>query len=591
LNAYAIGILISILVYLIVGSYAGRKVKHVDDFFVAGRSAPTLLIVGTLVASFLSTNAFLGETGFAYQGYGPQLLILTSVNGMGYVLGALFFGRFLRRSEALTVAEYFGRRFESQGDRVQIAAGLTIIIGLSAYLLAVTQGASLIVSEVTEIPYAASLFVVWAGYTSFTLYSGSRGVIITDTIMFLLFTVVAFVALYFIIDHAGGWFVAIESLATFEPKPGLIAWHGYTGPGAQWKTPIEGLTWAVLMGLSWGLVVAVSPWQSSRYLMAKDEHTVIRSACVAIAAVLILYIALIFGSAAINLINTEIEPPERVMIWAALNLMPTLPAVLLMTGIMAAALSSASTFLSLVSFSASHDIFPHHTQDDRRHLRISRYTVLVVGVAILGLAFFQPPAILWITYFAGTLFASSWGPLALFSVWSDRITAAGAFWGIVTGFLGNAIAKMLVTFEIVDLPVFLDPFVIGISASVATILVVSKMGRVTDGERSYRAMIHQVPSGELDERKLHQTLRFPKILMVTGVLTIVVMVVFYARPYAAGRDASAPESTTLETGVIDMSGELLLAIAYGAAMILAGAIAYRIVKRDYALKSRRDEDP
>jgi hypothetical protein len=37
-----------------------------------------------------------------------------------------------------------------------------------------------------------------------------------------------------------------------------------------------------------------------------------------------------------------------------------------------------------------------------------------------------------------------------------------------------------------------------------------------------------------------------------------------------------------------MSGELLLAIAYGAGMILTGAIAYRIVKKDYAVKSRRD---
>ncbi len=152
MNAYAIGMLISILIYLAVGSYAGRKVKHLDDYFVAGRSAPTLLIVGTLVASFLSTNAFLGETGFSYQGHGPLLLIMTSVNGMGYVFGALFFGRFLRRSEALTVAEYFGRRFESQGDRVQMAAGLTVIVGLSVYLLAVTQGASLIVSQVTDIP-------------------------------------------------------------------------------------------------------------------------------------------------------------------------------------------------------------------------------------------------------------------------------------------------------------------------------------------------------------------------------------------------------------------------------------------------------
>jgi len=38
-----------------------------------------------------------------------------------------------------------------------------------------------------------------------------------------------------------------------------------------------------------------------------------------------------------------------------------------------------------------------------------------------------------------------------------------------------------------------------------------------------------------------------------------------------------------------MSGELLLAIAYGASMILTGAIAYRIVKRDYDRKARRDD--
>jgi len=41
---------------------------------------------------------------------------------------------------------------------------------------------------------------------------------------------------------------------------------------------------------------------------------------------------------------------------------------------------------------------------------------------------------------------------------------------------------------------------------------------------------------------------------------------------------------------MNMSGELLLAVAYGAAMILAGAIAYRVVKKDYAPKSRRDEE-
>jgi sodium/pantothenate symporter len=183
--------------------------------------------------------------------------------------------------------------------------------------------------------------------------------------------------------------------------------------------------------------------------------------------------------------------------------------------------------------------------------------MLVVGVVILGLAFFLPPAILQTTYFAATLFASSWGPLAFFSVWSDRITAAGAFWGIVAGFLGNAIPKLLSVFEIVALPVFLDPFVIGLSLSIATILLVSKMSRPTQGERVYRAMIHRVPSGEIDERKLSQTLRLSRWLMVAGVLTIAVMIVFYVLPYAEGRDASAleagrgasaPGSAALKTG-------------------------------------------
>jgi hypothetical protein len=61
-------------------------------------------------------------------------------------------------------------------------------------------------------------------------------------------------------------------------------------------------------------------------------------------------------------------------------------------------------------------------------------------------------------------------------------------------------------------------------------------------------MIHRVPSGEIDERKLSQTLRLTKWLMATGVLVIAVMVVFYARPYAASRAASAPEPAALETG-------------------------------------------
>ncbi len=42
MNGYALGILISLLLYIVIGNWAGRKVKDVDDFLVAGRQAPTL---------------------------------------------------------------------------------------------------------------------------------------------------------------------------------------------------------------------------------------------------------------------------------------------------------------------------------------------------------------------------------------------------------------------------------------------------------------------------------------------------------------------------------------------------------------------
>ena len=80
MNIYLIGVLVSLVVYIVVGNYVGRKVKTLDDYYVMGRNAPTVLIVGTLIASFLSTNAFMGDTGYCYVGYAIPMVILIFVN-------------------------------------------------------------------------------------------------------------------------------------------------------------------------------------------------------------------------------------------------------------------------------------------------------------------------------------------------------------------------------------------------------------------------------------------------------------------------------------------------------------------------------
>ena len=530
MNTFLFGMIVSIIVYLAIGWHAGSKVRSLEDYYVAGRNAPTFLIVGTMVASFLSTNAFIGEVGMSYSGHAPLIIIMTAINCTGYIFGALFFGRFIRRSRAITLPEFFGKRFTSH--RMQALAGLTVVVGLTCYLLAVTWGVSLIINQVTGVSYPIAICITWLGYTIFTIYSGSRGVILTDTLMFTLFVSVGVIALYFIVDAGGGWFASVKQLAVFEDKPGIISWHGVIGGDSNWQTPQDAIIWALILGVAWGVVVAVSPWQTSRYLMARDEHVVIRSACGSAIAMFFLYLVTSFGAAAINLSNPAIEPAENAMIWAAMNLMPTAAGALLVAGIFAAGLSSASTFLSLAGFSAANDIVGQFTDQDRQ-LLISRLTIVGIGLVVLGLAQILPPNVFWITYFAGPIFASSWGVVAFMSIWSKQITEAAAFWGMVAGFLGNIVTNLIVLVADVTLPVYLDPILVGSVISLMTVLGVMRFGLVTEAQRNYREQLLITPPEELRPSEVAITLRWPAIMMLIGIMMTFAISHFYSRPYQA----------------------------------------------------------
>lgn len=534
MSIYIIGVFATLLLYLIVGNYAGTKVKNLDDYYVSGRSAPTLLILGTLVASYLSTNTMLGETGFSYDGYPALLMWNIAINAIGYVLGAYFFGRYIRRSQALTVPEYFRHRFNSR--KVQMAAGITVVVGITAYLLAVTQGATLLMSELLGVSEGWAMLIVWAVYTSFTFYGGSRGVIITDTIMFFIFMIVLFVATPFVVNLGGGWAEVLTRLANFEGvKAGIASWHSAVGPGRTWATPGAGITWAIIIGTAWMGVVMVSPWQTSRYLMAKNEHVVLRSAFLAGVSILLLYIPIAIIGSATNLINPGIENGEKVFLWLAFNKFPAWLGILVLAGILAAALSSASTFLSLVGFSVTRDIIGERaTKDEKIMLRFSRIVMLCCGLVTLVICYFQPPALFWLTYFAGTVFAASWGPTCLLSIYSKRITAEGAFWGIIVGFVANSATKFGSVFLGWSLPVWADPFVIGLVCGLLAILIASSLTKVTEEEKAYREkLFKEIPLEEYqDQKEVKRTMLFPKITIGVSLAVILLLVFAYALPYA-----------------------------------------------------------
>lgn len=534
---FAIGVLGSFLVYIVVGVLVGRRVRDDTDYYVAGRRAPVLLITGSLVASYLSTVFFLGELGFAYSGYPLVLLTLNCIQVTGYVLGAMFFGRYIRRSQSLTVPEFFGKRFNSRA--MQVVAGGTVVLGLGAYLLAVTQGVGIVLSNLIGVDLWIALLVTWIGYAAFTFFAGSPGVLMTDTIMLFVLGLAAVVGMSYLVTEAGGPSAVLSGLSTVEGKQEIIFWQGPTGPDADFGTPAGAIFWGILFGVVWAVVAATSPWQTSRYLMARTEHTLIRASLLAMGAVLIIYVFAALGGAAINVFNPDISPNEAAFIWTTQNVFPSWLGVLAITGIVAGGLSSASTFLSLIGFSAARDVWTVLFRGNRDQqspqgtaLRFSRTVMLAVSLVVLVVAYIAPPAVFEIGYFAATLFAASWGPLAFLSVYSRRITTRGAITGICTGFITVFVLQALVTFGGLELPVYLHPMILGTAASLLSIFA-ANVGREPNTEGlEFRQSLFSVPSEERQPSRLKGTLRYTYLTVAVSASVIVFLLFVYVLPYA-----------------------------------------------------------
>lgn len=528
MNVYLIGVIVAIVAFIAIGMFAGKKVKNTDDYYVAGRRAPTILIVGSLIASFLSTGAFMGDTGEVYGGFFMGIVIVGIFQASGYVYGAGLFGKYIRRCAVNTVPEYFNKRFAS--NRLRKLAAITLTVAVAAYLLSAIQGVATLMTAITELDYQICVLIAWVSFAAFTIYSGSMGVLITDTIMFLVFLVAALIGIPYIIGEAGGWSSTIQSLAQSTTRPGIIAWTNNLD--YLYPTGGQNLIWAVTYGIVWAMVVMVSPWQTSRYLMAKNEHTVMRSSVFASMGVVTVTTALYFSAAFVYHINPNLADNSTSLIWAAMNCMPTIIGVVMITGILSAGISSASTFLSLIGSSLTNDIITKYQKEDsKKQLMVSRIGMAIVSLIVLVIAYFNPPQIFWIMYFGGTIIASSWGVVALLSVWSKKMSETGAFWGMLLGFLGGAVPKAVSSIAGISLPIYLDPFFIGIVMSIIGVIVGSMVKKPTQAEVDEYSALHVQPESEKVVVEAKKTHSLAYVYIGFAVLLGLVFVFAYAIPY------------------------------------------------------------
>lgn len=522
---YLIGILVTLVIYIIVSMLISKKVESANEYFVAGRNSPTILITGSLVASFIGVGLFMGDVGESYSGFFAPIMVAVGILSVGYIVGSVFFGRYLRRSEATTIPEFFGKRFDSKP--LQTLATITSTFIMLVYSLSCVQGIATLMSALVNLDYRWCVVITVVVFMLITVFSGAKGVLITDTIMYALFSVAAIIGAVLIAGYAGGWITAVKDLATNEAIPGILAGSGNLD--YFYPTATENMIWAVGYGIAWMAVLMVAPWQSSRYLMAKNEHTVVRSGIIASASVFIIEFLMCMAGVFVNKINPALPEPSQALIWACINLMPSIIGMIILSGVVASGVSSATTFLSLISSNVVNDVMQE--KDEKKQVLYGRIVAVVVAIIVCVLCIANPPQIFWITYLGATIIACSWLPVSIASVWSKRVTKVGAFASMLSGFLVSSIMKIYTSANNILLPIYLDPFFVGLAVSILALIIGSACTQVTDKEKEEREKLFVVPEEEKDPQEVKKTKTFLLITIPLGIIITIVMLCLWVIPY------------------------------------------------------------
>ena len=469
----AIGFLVG---YLILGLYAGRNTDTVEDHCVMGRSASAFLIVGTLIASNLSSVTFTGFTATVMT-KGPLALISqfgASVSG-SLILG-LIVGKYFYRMKLLTLPEFFTIRYP--GKAAYLASSLIVVVSMTVYMISVMLGTVVVANSLFGWPNHITLLAIMIAITLFTVVGGMRSVVVTDTAMFVVFLLAALVIGPSVVWHLGGFEEAI-ALAS-EKAAYIFSWHGA-------DKPLSGAMSILEMNVLSFLNVLAAPHLLSRINIAKSEREFGKAMIMLAVALPLLIIFLLYPFSFFSLADTGVEPVSA-YVWVCRNLVPVVIGSLGLAGVMSAAISTATSLFQQASSTLSVCIikdFFYPEMSNKKLLLISRLSVIVIA-AVVYLGSLNPAigtsAIMYAFLFATAAF-SAWLPALYLGVLWRRATTAGAVWSMFVSL------PIIIFFAVARLkgwvPSWLPTNVVGLVTSVTLMVVVSLMTKEDEGNKVY----------------------------------------------------------------------------------------------------------
>lgn len=469
---------IILAIYVLVGVYVSKFIKGTVDYYVMGEKAPTILIVGTLSATYLSAVTLLGIAG-AHYSQGP--LVISTLGSFGAWLGTMiavfYIGREFKALKCRTMPDFFQRRFKSKW--VTAVATIIMIVGLLGYGIIQLMGAGLVLSEVTGISYTVIIVAFTFALLIFTYAGGMWGVVVTDTLMLFTMFIIAAVISPLLVSSAGG----IENIVTTT-----VANFGtdYWTLGGLSSRP---LGWSISQFLVWILFFACTPALVSRVFPAKNDFVLLKGGIIGVFLAPFLQIMpYVLGASAMAVIQPGITPPDRVLIVGFFEHMPMGLGAFGLAGIMAAIMSTTSTLFVLTGFGLARDLYENLINpgiNEKQRMNVARLSQVVLAIIVVLISISRPPAIYWISIYAGAIFAVGWLPTVVAGLQWRKMTNEAAMASMISGVLSFIAITELSSRGFITLPVHIDALMIGIVVSVAALFIGAYFSKPTAGNLEY----------------------------------------------------------------------------------------------------------
>ncbi|MDO4651766.1 sodium/proline symporter [Corynebacterium durum] len=457
--------LLFLILYFVVMAGIGvwttrRSSTSTEDYLLAGRSLGPAVTALRLQSSSMSGYMFLGAGSLGYtQGYFGMWYALGDLGGG--IMNLSILGRRMRklsqRLGSLTSIEYLEHRYRSAWVRIiaaPIALGCLFLYVLSQF---VAGGVGL--ASVTGWNFELSLIIATGVIVLYTFLGGYLAVAYTDFVQAIVMLVGMLWILIATLQAVGGFAEGNRKVGAINQNL-LTMWGADLHYQGQWGVILGALMIFSIGYLGWPHVVVSH--------MAMKQPSVARGAGAYSMIFNYLFIPApyLIGTFAL-VILPELNDSEQAIFQVAQTVLPSFAVGIVMAAVMAAIMSTADALLLQASTIAAKDIMARFflpAMTERQMVLISRAMVLLIAVAGIGLAIWQPPAVFSLVIFATTVLGSAFVPSYVCAVWWKKANAVGAVCSIIAGSVAAVLWKLCGSDAI-------DPMVAGIASSTVAMVV------------------------------------------------------------------------------------------------------------------------